>query len=108
MKARNGVAVAALRSMLAAIDDAEAVDVGVAESRPSVGGEHVAGSTAGLGTGEVARRALSETEMNALVQAQVDELSAAAREYETVGRDDMADRLRAEADVIRRYLHPSR
>jgi len=103
MKVRDTVAVAALRSFLAAIDDAEAVDPDVGTSAPGAHGPHVAGGTSGLGSGEVQRRTLSEDALAALLRAHLEELRASAREFAQVGRVDLADRLRAEAEVIGRY-----
>jgi uncharacterized protein YqeY len=103
LKARDQVAVSALRSAVAAIDNAEAVDVSSAPLRVA-GNEHFAGATAGLGSGEVERCKLSEADMHAIIRAQVDERSEAAREYERLGRPDVADRLRREADVLSAYL----
>ena len=56
MKARDRAAVAALRSTLAALDNAQAVEADVAP----VEHEHFAGMAGGLGAGEVPRAALDE------------------------------------------------
>ena len=111
MKARDSVAVAALRSFLAAIDDAEAVDATVGQAvHPAVGpaapgasGAHVAGGTSGLASGEVQRHTLTDDDLAALLRAHLGELAGSAREYAEVGRADLADRLRAEAEVMGRY-----
>ena len=105
IKARDAVAVAALRSALSAIENAEAVEVFAAPD--VVGSEHIAGATSGRAA-EVERRALTDTDVRGLVQSQVDQRSMAAREYEELGRQGAADRLRAEADVLRGYLPSSR
>lgn len=105
IKARDLAAVAALRSVLAAIENAEATEV-IRAPRPTAS-EYIAASTVGLGAAEVERRVLSHSEVHALVHAQVDERSFAADEYEKLGRDDLAGRLRTEADVLREYLQPS-
>lgn len=103
LKARDVVAVAALRSALAAVENAEAVEVaGVAE--PEVGNEHVAGSMAGLGAAEVARRVLTSADVQAILNAHVDEQLSAAEQYERLGQPRHAERLRAEADVVLGYL----
>ena len=104
MKARNPVAVFALRSALAAIENAEAVEV--ITPRQVAGNEYIAGATSGRAA-EVERRALTDTDVRGLVQSQVDQRSMAVREYEKLGRQDVADRLRAEADVLRGYLPSS-
>ncbi|OZM74810.1 hypothetical protein CFN78_00885 [Amycolatopsis antarctica] len=104
LKARDRVAVAALRSALAAIENAEAPPAETAD-RSGEGG-HVAGASAGVGSTEVERLPLTESELRAVVEAEVRERSAAAAEYTRLGQADAAERLRAEAEVLNRYLHP--
>jgi uncharacterized protein YqeY len=111
IRARDTVAVAALRSALAAIDNAEAVDPGAVESQadqaPASGaGSHpgVAGSVAGVGAGEVARRPLTAWEIEETVRAEVVERQIVARIYEGAGRLDQAERLRREAQLLNAYL----
>ncbi|HEX3785163.1 MAG TPA: GatB/YqeY domain-containing protein [Pseudonocardiaceae bacterium] len=110
LKARDRVAVAALRSALAAIDNAEAVPVdppvaGATGSAHRTGNEHVAGSAAGLGAAEAQRRHLTEADLRSIVEKEIWERSVAVREYERLGRDDLAERLRAESEVLSRYLN---
>jgi uncharacterized protein len=99
LKARDGTAVAALRSTLAAIDNAEAVDAGV-----TTRGLAIEESPVGAGTTEVQRRALTGEQVRDVVRAEVAERRAAAEEYERAGRTDRADRLRAEAAVLDAHL----
>lgn len=103
MKARDRVAVAALRSALAAIENAEASPAHVA-GLSVVDDQHIAGSAVGLGAGEGERRHLSETDVRTIVEAEVRERSDAAGEYEQAGQHDAARRLRGEAEVLSRYL----
>jgi uncharacterized protein len=103
MKARDEVAVAALRSAIAAIDNAEAVEVRGAERRQA-SSEHIAGASAGVGSAEAERRPLSDADIEGLVRAQADDRFRAAQEYEELGRDDVAERLRHEAELLRAYL----
>ncbi|GIL31523.1 hypothetical protein NUM_67770 [Actinocatenispora comari] len=103
LKARDRVAVSALRSALAAIDNAEAVPAPDARMSSS---EHVAGAAVGVGSAEAARRELTPDDLHAIVAAEVAERVDAATGYARSGRQDAADRLRAEADVLRRYLRP--
>jgi uncharacterized protein YqeY len=103
LKARDRVAVTALRSALAAIDNAEAVPVDLPLDSVT-GNEHVAGSATGLGTAEAERRHLTEADLRSIVENEVQERSVAAQEYEQLGRNDLAERLRAEAEVLSRYL----
>jgi uncharacterized protein YqeY len=132
MKARDQPAVTALRSALAAIDNAEAVDIArttpTGEAHPAVAGEvaggettgrdiadgeiadgevaggGVAGAVVGLGAAEVERRTLTSAEMEAIVLEEVAERLTAARAYERAGQSGHAERLRAEAEVLSAYL----
>ena len=114
MKARDQQAVAALRSTLAAIDNAEAVSVtpgtgtgGAGQASPAGGeGSPIAGAVVGLGAAEVERRTLTVQETEAIVRAEVTDREAAARDYERAGRPDHAEILRAQAMVLASYLDP--
>jgi hypothetical protein len=97
------VAVAALRSALAAIDNAEAVE-GAPAPGPGAGDAPIAGAVVGLGAAEVERRGLTGAQMDAIVRAEVAEREAAARAYERAGRREHAERLRAEAGVLSALL----
>ena len=74
LKARDRLAVAALRSTLAAIDNAEAVDRSAAVDR------HLA--------------------IERIVRAEVAERESAAVEYERAGHRDRAEQLRGEASAL--------
>ncbi|MDT0301547.1 GatB/YqeY domain-containing protein [Streptomonospora wellingtoniae] len=104
LKNRDKTAAAALRSALAAVENAEATDPGLPAA--AADSEHVAGAAAGVGAAEAERRALSEADVRAIVAREADERSASAQEYERLGRADAAGRLRAEAEVLGRYLRP--
>jgi uncharacterized protein len=123
MRARDRPAVNALRSALAAIDNAGAVDPTQArpdtahpapppanaadpEPGPAEGGEPaVAGSVVGVGVTEVERRRLSEAQMREIVRAEVLERERAAAGYERAGRLELAERLRGEAKVLSAFLN---
>ena len=97
---------AALRTALAAIDNAEAVD-----ARPDhagTGSTHVAGASAGVGSSDVPRRALSDADIDAIVRQQVTERWDAAAAYDRLGRGPEADVLRREAAILNAYLTGSR
>lgn len=96
-KRRDTVRVAALRCALAAVDNAETPDDTHVEA--SIGGT-VAGSVAGVGAAEVARRTLGEDEIRTLLQAEIDERHAAATQADAGGFTDRADTLRSEAAVL--------
>lgn len=93
IKARDPVAIAALRSAISALDNAEAVE-GPARVRPHLG----------LGAADVARRELSQQDVVQIVRAEIDERLAAAAEYHRLGRMDDARRLGAEAGVLESHL----
>ena len=100
MKARDAVAVAALRPTLAAIDNAEAVDRAPdADRRLGIGQLPV-----GVGAAEAARRVLTPAEIESIVRAEVAEREAAARDYDLAGRAERAERLRSEARVLSAYV----
>ncbi|MFE2225489.1 GatB/YqeY domain-containing protein [Streptomyces kronopolitis] len=100
MRARDKVAVSALRATLAALDNAEAVPVGEAELR---GGalEH---TPAGVGVTEAARRDLSERAVADIVRAEAAERLDAATQLSAPAHADHVTRLRAEAAVLLRFL----
>lgn len=97
MKARDPVAMRALRSALGALDNAQAVDLSQA---PSAQLGVIAGGVAGVGTGDVARRALSFDEQLAVLGQEIAERRALADCYDGLGQQDEAERLRAEAVVL--------
>jgi len=99
LRARDTIAVSALRSALGAIGNAEAVEPGAATPAGS-GGPHVAGAVSGLGAAEVARRSLSPAQIEGIVRAEAAEREDAARGYEQAGHADRADRLRREARLL--------
>ena len=115
MKARDQQAVAALRSTLARIDNAEAVDADALDdealdAEPALysgeGHPAVAGSVLGVGAAEVDRRVLTPEEMAAIVRDDVEEREIAAEVLVRVGRPDQAERLRAQAKLLTTYLTP--
>lgn len=100
MKARDQVAVAALRTTLGAIDNAETV------SAPSTVDASLAieQTPVGVGAADVARRVLTEDDIAGILRDAVTEREQAADGYDRAGRPDRAQRLRAEATVLFTYL----
>ena len=91
----------ALRSVLGAIDNAEAPpSVPVASTTSG----QIAGGLTGLGATEVARRELSDEQIRVLVCAEVDERLSAADDFAAGGHAARAAALRAEATVLRDLL----
>jgi hypothetical protein len=99
MKERDGLATGALRSALAAIDNAEAVDVSLA---PTTGSSAL--GVSGLGAGEVPRQHLDEAHMEDIVCREIGERLLAAEDYDSLGQLAESARLRAEAEVLQRQL----
>jgi uncharacterized protein len=115
MKARDQQAVAALRSTLAAIDNAEAVDAEELDAEalddgPALstgeGQPPVAGSVLGVGAADVERRVLTPEETADVVRDEVTAREVAADVLERIGRADQAERLRAQAKLLTTYLDP--
>ena len=99
MKSRDRATVSVLRSALAAIDNAEAVAVDQSAPTTSLS-EHVAGVA---GPSEVARRELTDADIATILTREITERETAATDYVNVGQAAVAQELRAEADLLRRY-----
>lgn len=102
MKARDADTVTALRTAIAAIDNAEAVDR--PENVAATTSEHVAGAHVGVGSTEAIRRDLTLDDVQAIVSDQMAERSVEADRYDQLGRREAAARLRREAEVLAKYL----
>ena len=105
LRARDKTAASALRSALAAIDNAGTVPAGAPPGVAS--GPHFAGTTAGLGAGEAPRRGLAADEAERIVRAEIAEREAAASGYERAGHADRTGRLRRDAAVLTSALDPA-
>lgn len=99
MKARDRVAVAALRSALARVANAEAVHI---DTAPRAGALHDA--PVGAGAADAPRRELTEGDVREVVEAEVAEHERSAQHLADAGRPDDAARVSAEADVLRALL----
>jgi len=106
MRRRDQVTVRALRSLLAALANAEAVDPGESSSALPGSSRHVAGAHTGLYAGEVPRRELSDADVRALVEREVSERTAAAAQVAAAGHAERQEQLLAEASVLSAYLEP--
>ncbi|MFT4295783.1 MAG: hypothetical protein QM582_10270 [Micropruina sp.] len=103
MKARDTPARNAIRSALAAIENAEAVGVEPTDDA-TAGSEHVAGSAVGVGAAEAQRRELDEDHTLEIVSAERDERLAAAADYRARGQEARAAELEAEAAALDAFL----
>ncbi|MFD3307448.1 hypothetical protein [Streptomyces sp. NPDC058694] len=100
MRARDKAAVSALRSALAALDNAEAAPVDEAQLR----GMALEQSPVGAGATEAVRCELNEREVMDVVRAEAAERLEAAAQLTAPAHTDRAARLRAEAAVLLRLL----
>lgn len=93
MRERNATEVALIRTLIAAIDNAEA--------QPIEGFQERLRRLEPIG--EIARRDLDANALNAVLAAEAHSRQSAAEDYERNGRTDDAARLRDEAKLIARY-----
>ena len=94
MQAKATDEVRLLRTLIAALDNAEAV----AEPPKRFGSRQF-----GDPSGEVARREIGALALDALLNAEIDARLAAAEDYDRHKQDAEATRLRQEAELIARY-----
>ena len=93
MRERKPAEARVIRTLIAAIDNAEAVPIEGLEERLRQR-ETI---------GEVARRQLNAAALDAVLASETESRLAAAGDYERHGRPDDAARLRDEAGLIARY-----
>jgi uncharacterized protein YqeY len=102
MRERDKPLASALRGVVSALENAEAVP---APSGPLVAtNEHVAGATVGLAAGDAPRRELTEVDEREVVARELAELRSAAATYDEAGAADRADELRRAAAVVTAVL----
>lgn len=97
MKERDGVAVRVLRSVIAAIGNAEAVTLTPGELS-GLGPAH------GVGATDVPRRTLTEDEITDIIRDEVRERQIAAADYERLGHRERARALQNETVVLAELL----
>lgn len=100
IKARDRMAISALRSAIGALDNAEAIDVAdalLSNESP------IAGATSGLGSTEATRRALTDDDIARVIATEVGDRHTAAEQYDRAGQGERANALRAEAAVLVPY-----
>jgi uncharacterized protein len=101
LRARDTIAVSAIRSAMGAVDNAEAVDR--SHACPPAAGT-IAKAHLGVGTGEVVRRELSGQDVVEIIRAEISDRTAAAAQYESLGRAEQASMLKGEATVLKSFL----
>ena len=101
MKARDHAALRAVRSALAAVDNASAVD-GPEPTATETG--PIAKAVSGLGAADIPRRQLTDDEATDIVRTEMAERRAAAADYRRLGRWEEAHGLEAEAAILESLL----
>ncbi|MCB0972220.1 MAG: hypothetical protein KDA97_12000 [Acidimicrobiales bacterium] len=96
LAARDRDAVAALRTAIAAIDNAEAQPVPETSAT-----EQLLGPSP---SAEVPRRTIADAEAEALVRTEIEDLRDAAGDLRAAGRDDSSARADRQADVLAAIL----
>jgi len=92
MKTRQSAIVSILRTVLAAIDNAAAVEL-PPNFVPVMGQSN-----------DVPRKVLTETQMRDIVRNEIRALQSASAEYEQLGKTEEADTLRIQAAALSEYL----
>jgi uncharacterized protein YqeY len=94
MRERDRDAMSALRTLLAAFANAEAVAVGVRAGA-------IEGAPVGVGAAEADRRDLDEDERRAILTSEIAECEHGVATAAAHGQTEAAERLRRQADVLR-------
>lgn len=104
MKARDADAVSVLRTLIAAIDNAEAIPVSAGAEAASAGGWAISGASTGVGSTEAARRVLTDDEVARLIASHLADYEIASEQARTHGHSDRAERLQRQAETIRAFV----
>jgi uncharacterized protein YqeY len=102
MRERDRDAVSAIRSALAAVENAEAVPTD--GSLAATSSDRVAAAAVGVGAAEARRRELSAVEEEERVRAEVAELRDAARHHRSAGHGEAGGRRDAAASLLEDVL----
>jgi hypothetical protein len=95
--------ISALRTLIAALDNAEAVPADVDSQRSTDG--VIAHSSHGVGSAEAPRRELHTKDVQAILRDLLGEYDTQAQHYRSFHQHEAADRLRRKANVLRAYLY---
>jgi hypothetical protein len=104
LKARDTEALAALRTAIAAIDNAEAI--ATADTHRPVTSADIAGASSGVGSTEAVRQSLSSGQLRDIVCEQITEYAREADRYDALGQPDAAQRLRHRARILAAHVAP--
>lgn len=103
MAARDWVAIAAVRGALAAIANAEAVPPRPGDLRAL----SIEASPRGVAAAEVPRRDVPDADVVELIRREIADRESAAAGYAAAGHAERAERLSAEARVLRELIETS-
>jgi uncharacterized protein YqeY len=106
MRRRDTAVVAAIRSAMSAIANAQAVPT-VDPSRTTAESEHFAGSTAGLGAAEVERLTLTEQRQRSILAGEVAQLLEHVHRLDRLCRRDEADGVRRAVQTLQAVMDQS-
>jgi uncharacterized protein YqeY len=101
MKEKNALAVKAIRSLSAAIDNAGAVFVEAPKVMPMSGG--IAGASSGLGSTEVQRKDLSANDIKQIIQKEIDEMLKAIELINDQAKPETSQLLE-QINILKKYL----
>lgn len=102
LKSRQSEVISTLRTMIAAIDNAEAVHPGVESPRRADG--VIAHSSPGVGSTEASRRELGMADLQAIIGELIRECETSEAVYRSKRRCQEAERLRRRAEFFRAHL----
>ncbi|MEZ5157928.1 MAG: hypothetical protein R2687_03755 [Candidatus Nanopelagicales bacterium] len=106
MRRRDTAVVAAIRSAMSAIANAQAVPT-VDPSRTTAESEHFAGSTAGLGAAEAQRLTLTEQQQRSILAGEVAQLLEHVHRLDRLCRRDEADGVRRAVQTLQAVMDQS-
>ncbi len=102
MRARDRQTVGAMRNVLAALENAEAVPV--THGTPMPTSEHVAGAADGLGAGEAPRRSLTPDDEREVVEREVAEMRSSSAALAAAGEHERSSELVRLAETVEDVL----
>ena len=101
LKKRDAIAIKTIRSLMAALDNAEAVQVAAPETMPMAGG--IAGATDGLGSSDVPRKELAKEDIRKIIQNEIDEIENTINLLKKYSRPEVEE-LAIQMNLLKKYL----
>jgi hypothetical protein len=101
LKNKDNIATKTIRSLMSAIDNAEAIAIETPSIMPMAG--LIAGATEGLGSTEVMRKELTGQDIQEIIKKEIDEIQNAIDLMKDYKRPETKD-LEKQIDVLKKYL----